>query len=240
MKLHVISCHVLWRELCYYAAHSPHVFTFQFLEQGLHNTPDVLRSQLQAGIDAVPDDIDAVLVGYGLCSNGVMGIEARRAPLVIMRGHDCITFLLGSRARYREYFDAHPGTYWYSPGWIDATPMPGQDRHDKIRKQYIEQYGEENADYLMEMEQGWLQAYSNCAYVDLGFDNSDRYKDYTRVCAQWLGWKYDALEGDPGLVRRFVDGQWEGDDFLIARPGERIVPSFDDKVIATEPIPASD
>ncbi|MGH7145101.1 MAG: hypothetical protein ACREJ2_13390, partial [Planctomycetota bacterium] len=48
----IISCHVLWRELCQLAAQSSHVFDFQFLEQGLHDTPDQLRAQLQAAIDA--------------------------------------------------------------------------------------------------------------------------------------------------------------------------------------------
>ncbi|MDX9973701.1 MAG: DUF1638 domain-containing protein [FCB group bacterium] len=234
MKYHVISCHVLWRELCYYASNSKNVFTFQFLEQGLHNTPEILRQRVQEAIDAVPDGYDAVLIGYGLCSNGLMGIEARNVPLVVMRAHDCITFLLGSRQRYREYFDSHPGTYWYSPGWIDSSLMPGIERHDAVRKQYIEQYGEENADYLMEMEQGWLKAYSNCAYVDLGFNDTERYKEYTKRCAEWLGWKYEALEGDPNMLVRFVEGQWDGDDFLVVQPGRRIVPTHDDLVLGTE------
>jgi hypothetical protein len=234
MKYHVISCHVLWRELCFYASNSTNVFTFQFLEQGLHNTPEVLRQTVQDAVDAVPEGYDAVLLGYGLCSNGLMGIEARNVPLVVMRAHDCITFLLGSRQRYREYFDSHPGTYWYSPGWIDSSLMPGVDRHNKVREQYVEQYGEDNADYLMEMEQGWLKAYSNCAYVDLGFGDTERYKDYTKQCAEWLGWKYESLEGDPDLMIRFVEGRWEGDDFLVVKPGQRIAPSHDELVLGAE------
>lgn len=234
MKYHVISCHVLWRELCFYASNSKNVFTFQFLEQGLHNTPEILREQVQKAVDAVPEGYDAILIGYGLCSNGLMGIEARGVPLVVMRAHDCITFLLGSRQRYREYFDSHPGTYWYSPGWIDSSLMPGIERHNKVREDYIAQYGEENADYLMEMEQGWLKAYSNCAYVDLGLNDTERYKEYTKRCAEWLGWNYEALEGDPNLMIRFVEGQWDGDDFLVVPAGRRIVPTHDELVLGIE------
>lgn len=238
MKYHVIACHVLWRELCNYSSHAKHVFTFNFLEQGLHNTPDVLRARVQEAVDAVPEgSCDAILLGYGLCSNGLMHVRARKTPLVVMRAHDCITFLLGSRAKYREYFDSHPGTYWYSPGWIDDTLMPGRKRYAVLRAQYVEQYGEENADYLMEMEQGWLRAYSNCAYVDLGFADTEQYKAFARDCAQWLGWNCDFITGDPGLVARFLDGQWEGEDFLVVRPGERIVPTHDERVIGAEPSP---
>lgn len=128
----IIACHVLWRELCYYAALSRNIFDFHFLEQGLHCTPDLLRKQLQDAIDAVDKDYDGLLIGYGLCSNGIAGIVAPQTRLVVMRGHDCITFLLGSRERYQTYFDSHPGTYWYSPGWIDTGSQPGKERYERI------------------------------------------------------------------------------------------------------------
>ncbi len=95
----VIACHVLWRELSYFASLSPHNYQFQFLKQGLHNVPDQLRQELQAAIDEAGDEYEAILLGYGLCSNGLMGIQARGTRLIVMRGHDCITFLLGQGAR---------------------------------------------------------------------------------------------------------------------------------------------
>ena len=229
-RFHVVSCHVLWRELCYFAAQSPHVFTFDFLQQGLHNTPDVLRAELQKAIDRAPG-CDAILVGYGLCSNGIEGIVARATPLVVVRAHDCITFLLGSKERYRSYFDAHPGTYWYSPGWIDVSLMPGRDRLDKVRAEYAEKFGEDNADYLVEMEQGWLKKYSNAAYVDLGFGDNEHFKDFTRSCASYLGWACDVMQGSPALVCALLDGTWAPADFLVVKPGETIYATHDDAIV---------
>lgn len=229
-RFYLISCHVLWRELCHFAACSHHVFDFRFLEQGLHNTPDLLRSSLQDAIDATPERCEAVLIGYGLCSNGIAGITARDKPLVIMRGHDCITFLLGSKERYREYFDAHPGTYWYSPGWIDTHTQPGRERYERLLRQYVETYGEENAEYLMQAEQAWFQNYSNAAYVDLGFGDAERYKQYTKECAEWLKWNCDVLDGDPTLVQRFLNGPWDEEDFLVVPPGWTVVPSHDARI----------
>ena len=89
----------------------------------------------------------------------------------------------------------------------------------------------------MEMEQGWLRAYSNCAYVDLGFADTEHYKAFTRESAEWLGWQCDVLKGDPQLMRDFVEGRWEGDDFLVVRPGERVNASHDERVIGAEPVP---
>lgn len=230
-RFYVVSCHVLWRELCYFAALSTVTHEFHFLPQGLHNTPDLLRSELQKAVDGTPARCEAVVVGYGLCSNGIEGIVARDKPLAVVRAHDCITHLLGSRQRYRQYFDENPGTYWYSPGWIETSVQPGKLRFDLIRDRYVEQYGEENAEYLMQMEQAWMQNYSNAAYVDLGFGDRERYMEFTRECAEFLGWTADYLHGDPQLVRDLLDGNWDDDRILVVPPGHRIVPSHDESTI---------
>ena len=232
----IIACHVLWREICYYASLSKNVFDFHFLKQGLHNTPEILKKELQESIDNAGDEFSAILIGYGLCSNGVVGIEAHKTKLVVARGHDCITHLLGSKERYKEYFDAHPGTYWYTPGWIDTNGQPGQKRYERIYQSYVEKYGEDNAQYLMDMEQGWFKEYSNAAYTDLGFGENDHYKEYTKQCAEWLGWDYDELLGDPRLIKSLVDGDWNSEDFLIVEPGQRIVASYDEGIIRAEEI----
>ncbi len=234
-RFHVVACHVLWRELCYYTSQSPNVFNFHYLKKGLHDTPDLLRQQLQEAVDAAPEESDAVLVGYGLCSNGLVGIRAQDVPLVVMRGHDCITFLLGSKERYRDYFDRHPGTYWYSPGWIDQGDMPGEERYAAALKAYTETYGEENAEYLMRMEQQWISNYSNAAYVDLGFGDTQPYKEFTEECARHLGWDCDILSGSPRLMVDFVNGNWTNEDFLVVNPGEMVVASHDESVIAAKP-----
>ena len=232
-KLYVIACHVLWREVCYFASMSDNVMNVHFLRQGLHSTPDLLRSELQQAIDEVdPEECDAILVGYGLCSNGIEGITARDTPLVAVRGHDCITFLLGSKERYREYFDANPGTYWYSPGWIDTGGMPGEERYQRVLASYAAKYGQDNADYLMEMEQGWFTRYSTGAYVDLGFYDTSELKSHTRECAKWLGWRYDELSGDERLMVDLMAGRWDDERFLVAEPGQTIVATHDERIIA--------
>lgn len=227
----IVACHVLWRELCYLASLSSRIFQFTFLQQGLHCTPDLLRTELQAAVDRADPDNNAILLGYGLCSNGLMGIQARTKPLVVMRGHDCITFLLGSKERYREYFDTHPGTYWYSPGWIDTSTQPSKERYERVLRHYTETYGEENAQYLMEASENWITSYSNAAYVDLGFGDTEPYKAYTRECADWLKWQCEFIQGDSTLMRDFLEGNWDAERFLVVQPGEVIVPSHDEYVI---------
>jgi hypothetical protein len=151
----VITCAVLEQELAHFARGLTHIIRFEVMEQGLHNDPPKLRTELQAAIDRVEATCDAevIVLGYGLCSRGSEGVKTKRARLVIARAHDCITHLLGSKERYAEYVATKPGTYWYSPGWNKHHIPPGQERHAKLRQQYVAQFGEDNADFLMESEQ---------------------------------------------------------------------------------------
>jgi hypothetical protein len=115
LRLQLIVCKVLQREAYYCAAQSPHCVDVVLMEQGLHEEPERLRREVQKALERTHDaqgrSYDASLLGYGLCSNGTVGLGAE-IPLVIPRAHDCITMLLGSKERYQEYFDSHRGTYW--------------------------------------------------------------------------------------------------------------------------------
>lgn len=225
MRLQFIACKVMQREAYLCAARSKNVVDVVLMEQGLHDTPDELRRKVQKALGNTLDiqgrPYDASLLGYGLCSNGIVGLSAT-IPIVVPRGHDCITLLLGSKERYQEYFDSHRGVYWYSAGWIEAGKPPGKERYEKMLAQYKEKYGDDNAQYLMEVEQDWIKQYNWATYIDWGFLNSDRHKDYTRQCAEFLNWDFDALEGDDSLMQRLIDGEWDSSEFLVVQPGQTI------------------
>jgi hypothetical protein len=224
-RLQLIACKVLQREAYFCAARSWNIVDVVLMEQGLHDEPDRLRREVQKALERTHDiqgrPYDASLLGYGLCSNGVVGLAAP-IPLVIPRGHDCITVLLGSKQRYQEYFDSHRGVYWYSPGWIESGKQPSQERYDRLLEEYTRKYGADNAQYLMEVEQTWIKEYKWATFVDWGLVGADVYRTYTRQCADFLGWSYDELTGDPALMQRFVDGVWSSEEFLVVEPGRRI------------------
>jgi hypothetical protein len=194
------------REAYFCAARSRNIIDVVLMQQGLHNEPEKLRCQVQKALDRTADvqgrEYDASLLGYGLCSNGIVGLSAK-IPVVVPRGHDCITLLLGSREKYQEYFDSHRGVYWFSPGWIETDTQPGKERYEHTLKQYIEKYGQDNAEYLMQVEQNWIKEYNWATYIDWGLTNAQGEKEYTRSCAEFLGWNYDEIRGDPSLIQRW-------------------------------------
>ena len=232
MKLKVISCAVLEREFQLCASRSKNDIDLLMLEQGLHNTPDELRRRAQQAIDQTPQrDFDAIILGYGLCSRGTVGLCAEHTQLVIPRGHDCITFLLGSREEYRRYFDSHPGVYWYSHGWIKHNDQPSRSRYERVLAEYTAKYGQDNAEYLMQMEQNWMTNYELATYVDWAWPEAAEQKQFTRRCAGEMGWSYDELPGDSGLLQRLVDGDWRADEVLVLQPGQVVAESFDETIL---------
>lgn len=232
-----IGCKVLMRELYQLAYSSNNIVDTVWKKQALHNTPDILRREVQAAIDAVEaeeEKYDAILLGYCLCSNGIVGLKSSKTPLVIPRGHDCITMLLGSKEKYQTLFDSYGGgIYWYSPGWIEHSVMPGRERYDIAYKEYAEKYGEDNAQYLMDMEQGWMKEYKCALYVDWPEAHRPDYAGFTSSCAEFLKWEFRAETGDSSLLRDMLNGNWDEGKFLVVPPGETVQPSFDEKIIRT-------
>ena len=129
MRLKLISCEVLYREMCATVARSPHQVDVEFLPKGLHDLGgSVMCGRVQQAVDRVDSErYEAVVFGYALCGNGIVGLTARTLPLVIPRAHDCIALLMGSRQRYQSYFQQNPGVYFRSTGWLER----GEDLDQK-------------------------------------------------------------------------------------------------------------
>jgi hypothetical protein len=234
LKTAIILCQVLELEIDHFAAGAPHVVRIERLQQGLHNEPPKLHKHVQETIDVVEreTDAEAIVLGYGLCSRGTEKLRCQRCQLVVPRAHDCITLLLGDKQRYADYAARHPGTYWYSPGWIKHHLPPGPGRAEAMQREYCEKYGEDNAKFLMETEQQWYHNYDRATYVDIGgIGTTDQDIEFTRQCAAWLGWNFDQQRGDPALIQELVEGPWSADRFLVVPPGKTLRMTGDDRVI---------
>lgn len=240
MRLKLLACKVLQREISLLMAQSENFIDVTYIRQDLHNTPLLLKAALQEEIDKLdegkdrytcPEPFDAILLGYGLCSNAVTGLKSARHRLVIPKAHDCITFLLGSREAYNHHFTNNPGTYWYSHGWIENVKMPSKKRLEEIREEYVGIYGEENARYLMEMEHNWVKDYNTAGFINWNEIKPDKARLFTKDCAQSLQWDYKQFEGSPAYLVKFLNGEWDADYFLILEAGSTAEQSYDEEVI---------
>ncbi|NLC58741.1 MAG: DUF1638 domain-containing protein [Armatimonadetes bacterium] len=250
MFLRIIACEVAFREICWVAARSPNLVDLEFLSQGYHDNSGIGRAHLQERIDAVPEGkFDALLLGYALCNNMVVGLEARHTPLVIPRAHDCITFFLGSKERYARVFRERPGTYYYTSGWLEHRERGGErvpwQQGAQLGpdtafgyQELVEKYGEENARYVMETLGQWVRDYSHGTLISFDFTRHLPLEAQVRAICAENGWDYDEIPGDLGLLQRWVDGEWNEEEFLVVQPGEQVVATYDERILGTRRVAA--
>lgn len=243
-----VTCEVFARPLYSIAAASPNVIDIQLMPRSLHDEPTRMRSKLQKKIDFMEDrGYEPVLLGYGLCGNGTVGLQARSVPIVIPRVHDCVAMLLGNPARYAEEMSKTPGTYWYTQDFAERVdennrfaslgPIPDEE----LARQYeafLIHYGRENADYLMETLGSWQQRYQRAAFIDLGMVIPNGHKDSLNSDADRRGWSFEMLAGDLSILRGLLDGEWLKKDskhFIVIPPGHILDITYDKQVFRCTP-----
>jgi Protein of unknown function (DUF1638) len=248
MRLYLITCDILARPAYLCAARSPHVVDVTMFPRGLHDDPPDLRTRLQGAIDEAPPGYDAIVLGYGLCGGATAGIEAREVPVVLPRAHDCITLFLGTRERYGEETGNREPTYWYVADQLERIGGPrhpaanmgagfASDTEEElvaVRAEYVAKYGEDNADYLMEVLGAWRTHYGRGAFITMGVADETNAEAVARDQAERRGWAFERIEGSLLLLRRLIDGDWN-EDMLVLRPGERLAMSYDDEVVKAIP-----
>jgi hypothetical protein len=221
----LIACDVFQEELSAFAGDTPPWHHIEYLKMGLHDQPDKLRQEIQAAITRIEADseVDTILLAYGLCGNGLLGICAQRCILILPRAHDCISILLGGMERHSAILKENPGTYFYTPGWVRSKRVPGPDREAHIRTVYAERYpdDEEMIDELVEADADAFAHHNCAAYVDVtGNSQAER---YCQDCAQHLGWQFRRLSGDSSMLKDLLNGNWEDSRTLTVPPGHKTV-----------------
>jgi hypothetical protein len=188
--------------------------SFVFMEQSLHRTPQKMPTLIQEEIDkADQQDWDYILLGYGLCSNGILGLRSKRHPLVIPRVHDCIALFLGSHERYIGEQKKEAGTYYLTKGWIEEGKSP-----IGIYQEYCQRYGPETAEWAIREE---LKNYTRIALVDTG-NLSEVHREHGRENANFLRLRYEEIKSSLEYFEKMLRGPWRG-DFIILKPGQEMV-----------------
>jgi hypothetical protein len=246
MRLKLLCCEVFAREIAAIIRQSPHAITLKFFSKGLHEIGCALmRRNLQHEIDwTVQRDFDAILLGYGMCGFGTTGIKARQIPLVIPRAHDCISILLGSRARHEARVAEHPGTYFRSSGWLERRNNPEALKGLSVAEknslndtpdELIGNYGRDSGEYLAGILCDQTQFYDRLAFIETGAEPDSRFERAAKTEARNRVWKFEKLDGDLSLLRQVISGQWNYDHFLIVPPGQEIRATYDSRLIEAVP-----
>ncbi len=209
----IVSCEVLRNEIESVLARDGRGLEVEFVDGALHDYPDKLRSALQERIDGTPGERDIMLC-CGRCSNGTVGLEARSHRLVLPAVDDCISLLLGSRARYLEEHGGQPGTYYYTRGWVDFIDDPYKE-YLKI----VPKYGEEKAAYVARLI---MENYTRVAVIETpGVPGLDDKREYLETVSAFYDLPLEYLSGSLRFLEKLVAGPHD-EEFLVVEPGETL------------------
>ena len=209
----VIACRVMEPELNQVLAEGGETVEILYLDQALHRTPAKLLGLVQEKIDQVSLTASRIVLGYGLCSNGVVGVMARQQGLLIPRCHDCIALFLGSPSRYQQLFRETPGTYYLTPGWVAEKKDPLG-----ILEEYVPRYGRETAQWVIEEE---LKHYTHIALIDTGVEEMAPIRERAMENAAVLKKQYEEIPGSLDYFRELLRGPYTEEKFLRLRLGEQ-------------------
>lgn len=208
---HLIACAVVIDEI---KDLLPPDMGYHVLDFGLHMRPDDLRKTLQTAIDSVPEGVEKIILGYGLCSHAVIGIKSDRCSLTVPRVDDCIAMFLGSRERYCSEIKKEPGTYYLTKGWIEVN--------DTLLLEYKRletKYGAVRAHRMMN---ALLKNYKRIIFINTGKSGDlEKYQRYSEELAAFFKLKYEEVSGSDKLLRKLISCQWDN-DFIVASPGHVI------------------
>lgn len=215
----VIACKVFQGLL---ERHFPAQAEIEFIYQdyGLHRVPAKLTVALQEQLDRIKP-ASLVILAYGLCGNGLNGLQAGKHTLLIPRADDCIAILMGSYECYRQQFELQPGTYYLTKGWLESGSDP--------LKEYFEaeaQYGTEQAQWIMDQQ---YQNYRRLVFIAHNPEDLEKYRaralKVAEYCQRW-GMVYEEMLGSEAYIQRLAEVAMNlealDDQFIIVSPGDEL------------------
>jgi hypothetical protein len=199
-----------------------------FMDYGLHRVPAKMTGELQEMVGRI-EDPSLVVLGYGLCGNGLKGLRARVHTLLVPRVDDCIALLLGSYRAYMREFHSVPGSYYLSKGWLESGSHPLKEY-----REYLPKYGEKEAMWIMDQQYQHYERLVMVAHTqaDLNACRSQA-QEVAGFCERW-DMRYEEILGSDRYVRQLAEllsnvlqqgaAALDGvnHDFLVIPPGGEI------------------
>ena len=239
MFLKFICCDVFCRIACELVSKSPHVVDLEFVPMLAHDEPKKLNQMIREKIDKSVNEsgrpYDALILGFGLCGNSVVGLSCP-IPMVIPRAHDCCTMHMGGKENFIAAFGDILSARWSSTGYFErchglnyghlGTEQLASHKTSAEYMGYVEQYGEENADYIWETMHPEIET-DEAVYIKIdGFEYSSAQKTYSDEIEK-SGKRLKVVDGDVSMLKALIDGEWDDKRFLAVSPGKKIVGIYD-------------
>ena len=185
----------------------------QTLDPQLHLSPERLKEGLRAAVAERDKPGATIVLGYGLCSNAVLGLRTEHATLVVPRVDDCIAMMLGSNEAFAAESAKARGSYYVAKAYLDECDTI-MSEHEKL----IEKRGAERAERMMRL---LLEHYTRIVLINTGRYDVEPYRVRMEAFAETFDLTIEEVPGTTRILDALVEGGW-GDDFVVAPPGHEL------------------
>lgn len=192
-----------------------------YMDYGLHVRPKLMAPALQERLDQL-EVPSLVLIGYGSCGHGTVGLNAGKHTLIIPKMADCIAMLMGSHKDYMDEFQENAGTYYLTKGWLESFSDP-LGEYERL----LERYDQRRADKVMN---AMYSHYSELCLIGHTQEDIDaqmgRAKEVAEFCKNRWNMSFKTKVGKSDFIDQLLLAPKRlgalGDDFILLSPGETL------------------
>ena len=212
MERLIISCGMLCDEIKLVCRGKKQVPKIMMLRRALHETPGELRKTLQRLIEE-HQNVDEIILTFGLCGNGVVGLKSENTRLILPKFDDCISQLLYLPAEGRkERSKVKKGHMYLTRQWTkDREAVLSQCRD------ITNSYKEEAPEILSEI----YGAYTTVTLVDTGAYTMEKVWERAEQIRDYLPVEIEQEQGSTAILEKIISGAYD-ENFIILNPGEMV------------------
>ncbi len=215
MNAIVLTCSSLTSFVEAAQAHEKTSWPLIEVDRDFHAEPHNMKAELARTIDALPREVDTVLVAMGFCGGAWDHVSYDRR-VVIPRFDDCVSLLLNTDDDYHANLKAPGHLYLYEndPNQFSALSLM---RSDSASSPEFAGLSQEDLFHF------WFDNYHTVNIIDTGLNDcySENYVMAAQNEADRIGAGLDYAPGSNRTLEKLVSGRWD-DQFLVAEPGTLI------------------
>lgn len=213
MKMLVIACETLKEELLHIAEKNNIDINFAWVNSGLHEIPENLCNQLQEEINKYDGHYENLLLAYGSCGGGTIGLKTEMSKLIIPAADDCLSLVLGGNCR-RNKIAEDDCAFFMTKGWVRCRREMKNTSLQYLR----EKYGDELAE---EIFKDMYVNYRSIDIIDTDAYDLNEIKNEINEFKTIINLSEKVVKGDLSIIVNFLTKVWDK-GFIIKSPGDLI------------------
>lgn len=181
-------------------------YDFTYLEIHQHEYPQRLGRRIQEEINQTKG-YEKIIILYGLCGGALLLLEAIDIPIIVVKVHDCMSILLGSKEKYKKLTQQNMSLNW------SCYSLKKNNIVNNNVLQWEMMYDEDTVEYLKE-----VFTHQDEIYISLNIPEE-------KECIQ----DKNIIEGSLEFLSEILN--LRSRDILYVYPNQKIKQVLDDEVI---------